>query len=70
MLVAGGKAIEFSDTVPPELLPEEEKPVKFDYVTRVLTLDFDEPSDAVPATDVDLDKIYIMNYIVFGAKPH
>ena len=51
-----------ADTVPPKLLPEEDKPVKFDYLTRILTLDLDEPIDAVPSTDVKLNKIYIMNY--------
>ena len=61
MLVASN-TISAEDTVPPKLLADEDKPVKFDSKTRELTLDFDEPIDAVPATDVNLDKIYIMNY--------
>jgi len=55
-------SVSAADTVPPKLLPEEDKPVKFNYKTRVLTLDFDEPINAVPSTDVKLNKIYIMNY--------
>ena len=50
------------DIVPPSLLTNKDKPVKFDYVSKVLTLDFNETIDAITTNAVNLSKIYIMNY--------
>jgi hypothetical protein len=59
---ADARILIIGDTTPPALVPINQKPVKFDSNTRVLTLTFTESIDAVPGTDVTLDKIYIFNY--------
>jgi hypothetical protein len=52
-----------ADTTPPVFVEPVDKPVKLDSKTRLLTLTFKESMNAVPRTEVKLDKINIFNWI-------